>query len=146
MMKKVLGTIGLVMVFAMVAQTVHAGMINYDRKSRRQGNTSVTSTTRTSDETMSTSDDMGSSTETKTSSWKSGPVKVRYKSEELFDFNSDGYLQRAEGIAYLQDVVRQVQTKGVLRINSDILKEYDANNDGSIDRTESKTILRDIGK
>lgn len=149
MLKRIGLMISILFVFVLCVQTAQAQMINYKRKNRAQGkasnisqNTYDTSTTMTSP--SSTTEESTSST--KSPSWMITPPTVQYESEKEFDFNSDGYLQRAEVVAFLRNVVRQVQTKGAMKINSDILLAYDTNNDGSIDRNEIKNILRDIGK
>lgn len=121
--------------------TVQAQMVDYNRRRfRQQANTQNAQTA------VTTATTQEQASEQVTGSWKTNPVKVQSYSEQRFDYDNDGYLDRTEAIAFLQDVVKQVKAKGLMALNSDILKEYDKNGDNLIDRTELKDISRDIGK
>jgi hypothetical protein len=134
----------LFLLFVFLIHSGHAGMINYNRINKNKGTTTTTqAATTTSQTTTPTTSSYGMTTTTP--GWKTKLIVVMNRAEQKFDANNDGYLQRSEVVAYLQDVVKQVQSKGSLKINSDILAEYDKDGNKSIDRYEATDIMSDIG-
>ncbi|MFH1360055.1 MAG: hypothetical protein ABIJ41_03345 [Candidatus Omnitrophota bacterium] len=75
-----------------------------------------------------------------TPKWMTTESSVKNRNEKAYDVNRDGRLQSWEAKVLLKDVVAQVDKKGSYVIDSDILKEYDKNRDGTISRSEASLI------
>ena len=76
--------------------------------------------------------------------WKTTPPKATTAEEKKYDVNRDGKLQVSEVKSFLQGVVDEVNSKGRISVNSDILKPYDRNADGAISRYEISAIQTDL--
>lgn len=140
MIKKIWIALCLTAIILSVVETAQAQLVNYGRRRfRQQNNAQAVTTTTTATQTVA-------SVAGDSPSWMTQAVEVQYSSEQRFDFNRDGFLQKDEVIAFLEDLSKQVKAKGSAVVMSNILKEYDKNGDYSIDRTELKAITRDIGK
>lgn len=122
-MKKDVFVVSLVVLLLLgVFEPVSAGLIDYDRRSRR----------------------LGTSKEDAPEWWKAEP-DVKNKLERRYDINRDGKLQTAEVKILLRDVVDEIQEKGRYSVySSDILKEYDKNRDRVIDKTEVEGIIKHV--
>ena len=70
--------------------------------------------------------------------------KVTNRVERLYDLNRDGALQKTEVNDFYKDVVSSVKNKGTFRVSTDLLKQFDANDDGKISRYEIKSIADQI--
>ena len=68
--------------------------------------------------------------------WMSVLPLAQSATEKKYDVNVDGKLQTAEVKIFLRDVINVVDAKGGYAVDSDILKEYDKNKDGVINRYE----------
>lgn len=75
--------------------------------------------------------------------WKQNLPKVVTREEKRYDVNHDGYLQSAEVRVFLRDVAEEAQASGAVKIDSDILKEYDSNMNGEIDPQEAQKVIED---
>ena len=75
--------------------------------------------------------------------WKQNLPKAVTREEKRYDVNHDGYLQSAEVRVFLRDVAEEAQASGIVKIESDILKEYDSNMNGEIDPQEAQKIVED---
>ena len=70
--------------------------------------------------------------------------KVTKKVEELYDLNGDGRLQKKEINEFFQEVYDAIRKKGHFIVISDLLKKYDKDRDGFIDKYEAKYLKKDI--
>lgn len=77
--------------------------------------------------------------------WKLKLPLVTTRLERRYDINRDGKLQTAEVKIYLRDTIETIEEKGGILINSDILLEYDKNNDGVISLKEIEKLRKDAG-
>ncbi|MFP4472777.1 MAG: hypothetical protein ACLFPX_02760 [Candidatus Omnitrophota bacterium] len=64
--------------------------------------------------------------------------------ERRYDVNRDGLLQTAEVKVFLRDVIDEVSRRNRIEIETDILKEYDKNNDRMIELFELERIRKDV--
>ena len=71
-------------------------------------------------------------------------TKVLTRQERRYDLNGDGVLQSDEVIMLLKDVVDGVEKDGRYVVNSDVLKQYDSNDDGYISKYEAAAIMKVI--
>ncbi len=76
--------------------------------------------------------------------WVSTLPMVNNSDERRYDVNRDGYLQLAETKIFLRDVVDDIDGRGGIAVHSDILKEYDDNDDGVISREEAEAIKKHV--
>ncbi len=72
-----------------------------------------------------------------------GPA-VSNRVERLYDFSRDGYLQNDELKDFYKDVIASVKNKGKFQVSSDLLKQFDADNDGQISLSETNSIASQI--
>lgn len=76
------------------------------------------------------------------------PEDKRYTatSEPLIRYDADGngYLEPEEHREYLNAKYKEIQEAGETGVDSDILREYDANGDDTIDAREAQEIEDDI--
>ena len=106
-----------------------AGLINYERRSRMLKGGGGAAPAAGQEENLP--------------QWMKTMPPVNNRTERRYDVNRDGYLQTAEVKIFLRDVVDQVEQRGGVEVISDILKEYDKNRDGIINRYEVTDIKKD---
>lgn len=139
---------GVIMVFFLfaMASVAEAQMINYKRRNQRQ---SVKKTV--SDNPQRVSSDRKA--EQKLNYYRgdyaaesvdreelSAQPRVTNRVERLYDLNRDGYLQQDEVADFYRDVVSSVQNRGSFRVSSELLRDFDADQDGRISRYEVSEI------
>ncbi|MCA9395501.1 MAG: EF-hand domain-containing protein [Candidatus Omnitrophica bacterium] len=66
----------------------------------------------------------------------SAQPRVTNRVERLYDLNRDGFLQPDEVADFYRDVVSSVQNRGSFRVSSDLLRDFDSDQDGRISRYE----------
>ncbi|MBF0521698.1 MAG: hypothetical protein HQL24_01435 [Candidatus Omnitrophica bacterium] len=64
--------------------------------------------------------------------------------EGRYDVNQDGKLQKDEIKAFFSDIVFAVERRGWIKINSPLLKIFDLDQDGRINRLESFEIKKSL--
>jgi len=69
---------------------------------------------------------------------------VKDRIERIYDLNRDGRLQREEIIDMYRDVVLSVQRRGAFTVSSDLLKDFDQNEDGRINLGEADVLSKKI--
>lgn len=69
---------------------------------------------------------------------------VKDRIERIYDLNRDGRLQREEIIDMYRDVVLSVQRRGAFTVSSDLLKDFDQNEDGRISLGEATVLSEKI--
>ena len=74
------------------------------------------------------------------------PVVVKTREDHLFDSDNDGLLQTNEIREMLKNLTEEVATKGKCGVRSDVIKPYDKNGDGAIDRKEVMAVTRELQK
>lgn len=133
-MKKYFSTAMFFLIFTFVAvQVVSAQMINYNRRNKKLNAASGNSYQKPK----------ASSKAAAQSSGEAGPA-VTNRVERLYDLNRDGFLQKAELSDFYKDVVSSVKNKGKFEVSSDLLKQFDADQDGQITMYEVKEISKQI--
>ena len=137
MLKRVL--IFSLLISPLMIQTAQAGLIDYDRKKRRQQKSNVAAPT------------SGRATvPTKPAAAKPAaivakePIKIQNNSERVYDANKDGFLQEAERQRFLKDVLATIGEIGEFKVNSDVVQAFDANKDGEISLNEAQAIQRSL--
>ena len=131
--KRVLAVaIGILGLFA-VLKVSSAGLIDYSARERRTGGAGPVSRPRPAPPVADTRP-----------SWMKTEPKVTKKSEEAYDINRDGKLQTAEVKIFLRDTLAEIDKKGGVLVNSDILKEYDKSGDGIVSRYEAEALRKDV--
>ncbi len=127
-----------ILVFVSFAEVSNAGLINYDRKSKRAGKAVATPAAPAAGASKAQED------EPVVPFWLQTPPKVTTKDEEKYDLNKDKILQTAEVKIFLRDTVAAVDAKGGATVNSGVLKQYDKNRDNIINKYESGDIKKDL--
>ena len=122
--------LGLIVVLfsAFCAQIVAAQLIDYSRRNKTQAAPAARPAAV-----------MPATTTASTST-----AKALTRQERRYDLNGDGVLQSDEMTMFLKDVVDGVEKDGRYVVNSDILKQYDSNDDGYISKYEAAAIMRVI--
>ena len=160
-MRKTIFFLSVLVIAALVSSTCFAGLINYERRNKTQNTTTTSRTTSSYQKPAmkaedSSSNKYGTSTEISMNrdkpvtasmpAWMKTPPRVRNSAEKKFDSNRNGTLESAEVAMLLKDAVSTINSRGSVSISSDILKEYDRNGDGTINRYEALSITEDLGK
>lgn len=70
-------------------------------------------------------------------------VYVTTRVEKIYDLNDDGILQVTEQKDFFRDVLASVQSRGNFTVSSPLLKTFDSDSDGQINRYEADAI-RDL--
>ncbi len=142
-MKRSILFLSYLVIFSLVCVPLSlAGMINYDRRNRR---TPPTGRARPA-ATPAAKPAATATAAPSLPNWMQNPPSVSNKTEGKYDTNRDGKLQSAEVKIYLRDVISVVESKGGHMIDSDILKAYDKNKDGVINRYELAEVKQDAAK
>lgn len=130
-------TVALTFVFSSIflSSIAEAGLINYNRR-----NGDVTNAGAAPARTRSTSYGR------RGPAWEARAPKADNRTEQRYDINKDGTLQPAEVRMFLREVVDFVESRGGMRINSEILREYDSNGDGVISQSELGQMRDHIGR
>ena len=76
--------------------------------------------------------------------WLQTAPSVSSRTDRRYDVNRDGKLQSAEIKVFLRDVIDQISRRGSYKVDSQLLEEYDKNNDGIIDRSEVRDLVGDV--
>ncbi len=77
--------------------------------------------------------------------WVKDLPKVTGKREKRYDINRDEILQTSETKIFLRDVVAEIVDKGSANVfDSALLKAYDKNKDGIINKFEVEEIKQDL--
>lgn len=121
-------TIGVVIIFLILGHC-HAGLIDYRRLQQN------------AEQQQAEDPDAPQPT---IPSWVTTTPMVKSKTEQKYDTNRDGKLQTAETTIFLRDVLDIIDDKGGYPIDSDILKPYDKNKDGIINRFEAKVLSGEV--
>lgn len=66
--------------------------------------------------------------------------KATNRVERLYDRNQDGELQKAEVDNFFEDVISAVERRGDFSVSSQLLQEFDLDNDGKISKYEVRAI------
>ena len=137
-MKKIIGLFSVLLIFTCVAAHVsYAQLVNYDRLRRRiklKGGAPLGE--------VKTDEEQEDAVIPK---WVETWPWVTTRLERKYDINRDGKLQTAEVKIYLRDTVATIEKKGGIIINSDILLEYDINEDGVVSLKEIARLKKDAG-
>ena len=152
--------IGFILISLTMVEAVHAGMINYNRKGRvaptpgaapargygkAAAPAAPAATPSKAANTQTPAATTAAATATATAiQWKENPPQVQNWSEKQYDGNKDGWLQPEEVMAFLKDVSNEVDQRGSYAIDSEILKAYDKDGDGFINRAEIASIKNDM--
>lgn len=111
----------------LVINTIQAQLVNHDRRVKRQA--------AKSDEPPAVPLPF----------WKQTLPAVTGKREVYYDINRDGILQTSETKIYLRDIVPVIKEKGGVQVfDSGILKAYDKNKDGVVNKYELQAIEKDL--
>lgn len=129
-MKRTLGIMIFVVSFSLIAASAHAGLIDYNRKNKKYQKNASTAPKETPKAAVKAA----------TQKAAQADHKVANRLEDAYDSNHDGYLQKAESNELLANVVGVVEKKGSLKVDSDLLKKFDVNNDGLIGTSEVAAI------
>lgn len=78
--------------------------------------------------------------------WKTHNYVVTTESQIVYDVNGNGYLEPDETREYLKHRYERITSYGETGVDSDIVREYDANGDGTIDAREAQYIRDDIAE
>ena len=117
-----------IIVFFAVAKISLAGLIDYDRLNKIRANKTL-------------SGSYGENVdEAELPAWFKTEPKVTIEEERVYDSNRDGKLQTAEVKIMLRDFIDVVYEKNGAMYKSPILKEYDKNKDGLINKYEAEVI------
>ena len=141
MKRKIIFSLAVLVFIFVTSQLSFAQLINWQRR-----NPNAPTANRYSNPPAETpaQADTSASTETTNVPTQEALVKENFKvtnqDEELYDANKDGVLQNEEVQAFLKDVTIAVDKKGSFNVSSNILKEYDKDQDGSISRLEAQDI------
>ncbi len=123
-MKKSMVVIGVFVLLGFVSsQVCFAQMINYNRRNKNAASASKTPPAPAAPAAASM------------------PAAAK---EEAYGMNENKADQPAENNVLLKDVVAAVNKNGSYKVNSDVLKKYDKNNDGIISKAEAKALEADI--
>jgi hypothetical protein len=106
------------LVILILSDIVNAQLINYGRK-----NTFLRPTN-------------SEETEESIPSWAKELPQPQNTEERRYDTNRDGQLQSAEVKVYLRDIIVRVEARGYISVTTDLLREYDKNKDGAINKNE----------
>ncbi len=139
----------MIFVFALAAVPVcEAQMINYKRRNQRQNATVVQKkspgTAARNAQTDKINYYRGDFSPSAKTEQQSDNPRVTNRVERLYDLNRDGYLQPEEVNDFYKDVVSSVRNKGSFQVSSDLLRNFDANQDGRISRYEVGEISNQI--
>jgi hypothetical protein len=137
---KQLFTLTLLMLWANV-QTAEAQLINYKRRGQQPQNVQEDQKRKPS---VSPSANKSAASEKQLPAWMKILPPAKSKEEVRYDVNRDGQLQSAEVKILLRDIVDMVEKKGGVKIESEVLKEYDQDKNGLIDRKEIEHIRNDV--
>ncbi len=121
----------LVLCFAAVNMSL-AGLVDYDRLNRIGARKALSG---------SYGDNVD---EKELPGWFKVEPKVTMEEERVYDSNRDGKLQRAEVKILLRDFIDIVYEKNGAMYKSLILKEYDRNRDGLINKYEAEEIDKQV--
>ncbi len=94
-----------------------AQLINYGRRSKFLG-------------------EKESAPDSKLPSWVKELPEPQNEDEKRYDTNRDGKLQSAEVKVYLRDIIERVESQSYISVTTDLLREYDKNKDGVINKNE----------
>lgn len=132
MKRKILWCGILILSCVVVVRISLAGLIDYDRlnKIRAEQAGSKTGKLDIDDKDIPT--------------WFKVEPKVTIKDEQIYDVNRDGRLQTAEVKIMFRDLLDVVAEKGGAMYTSPIVKEYDKNKDGLINKYEAEDIARHV--
>ncbi|MGE0269215.1 MAG: EF-hand domain-containing protein [Candidatus Omnitrophota bacterium] len=134
-MRRLLMIITTVLIFYFVSiQSAQAQMINYNRRNKSQLDSSKKFSKPKAIQYTSTRKDLA-----KQAQAKADPA-VTNRVERLYDLNRDGFLQKDELKDFYKDVVSSVKNKGKFKVSSELLKNFDADNDGQISLYEINDI------
>ena len=164
--------IGKLIILVMIAQSAHAGLINPDRKAKRQSIKTGTAAPVTSQastynvpieqqqiqQTVSPQAEEMVQTPSAEETWKlqestqfdqitelmKSQPSVTNRVEGVYDLNGDQKLQEEEILDLFSDVVSAVERRGDFDVSSTLLKDFDKNSDGKISRYEVWDIKRRI--
>jgi hypothetical protein len=134
--------LSLILLILLVAVPIaEAQLINYQRRNEqlqdaRQSRQSTTTTTQSSEKSVKPAKQLPM--------WMRVIPPAKTKEEVRYDVNRDGQLQSAEVKILLRDTVNMVESKGAVKIESEVLKEYDEDKDGLIERREVDRIKSDV--
>lgn len=138
-MKKFILSLSVLTAFVLISVcNVQAGLINYERRNNKGAPPARGGGYQPAQPAQAVA------AATPTPMWMKTPPQVKTAVEKVYDVNRDGKLQPAEVKIYLRSVIENVNAKGGLTVNSDILKEYDKNKDGLISRIEIEDLKRDV--
>lgn len=122
-----------------------AQMINYKRRNQRQsGQKDLSAVQQKKSSAKQISYYRAEPAAEKPNKNVSGDPLVTNRVERLYDLNRDGYLQSEEVNDFYKDVVSSVENKGSFRVSSELLRNFDANQDGRISRYEVGEITNQI--
>lgn len=77
--------------------------------------------------------------------WKMRKSRANTDREKKYDADGDGYLSGDEAREMLRDRLRVINTHGKAKVDGDVEREFDANDDGIIDRSEAATMKDAVG-
>ncbi|OGX08184.1 MAG: hypothetical protein A2Z88_03325 [Omnitrophica WOR_2 bacterium GWA2_47_8] len=135
MNKKILATVTFFLLIFFIAETCHAGLINYQRRNRRGGAPAPAG---------GKASPAAAPVQKTMAKWMQILPSVTNQNEQRYDVNNDGKLQTAEVKTYLRDVLNVIDSKGGFTVNSEILKEYDKNKDGLVTREEARLLREHV--
>jgi hypothetical protein len=127
---------GLVLISFVYVPLTEAGLIDYDRLNRREKPAAAAKrpAPRRSAKAVDNRPE-----------WKKTTIWVNNREELRYDANRNRRLEISEIEDFLKYVMQQVRRRGSFYVmNSDVLKMYDTDNDGKIDRYESRKIDADL--
>jgi len=129
-----------------IAQYSQAGLINYDRRLKREGIAVPAAAAKPEVKSKTAKSAPAQELVVQGPDWMLTVPIAKSAAEKGYDINGDGKLQAAEVKIYLRDVVDEVNSSGVKTVDSGILKGYDRNQDGVINATEAAKIIADVNQ
>jgi len=122
----------MVMICLTLIPIAHAGMINYERRNRKleQNQTPAVS--------------LEQQWRNQIKQALSSEPTAKSREEREFDFNRDGSLQREELIAFLNELIGNVEDNGSYYVRTELVKIFDKNKDDRITAEEADVIKQVI--
>ena len=131
-MRKIIIWFGIGLLLFMIADISRAGLLDYDRLNKKRGQADG-----------SASRGLATPVAPAVPFWAIQTPRVGSAIEKRYDINRDGLMQTSEVKIYLRDVIDVVEEKGGYIVDSDILKAYDKNKDGVINKYELSEVKAD---